>query len=103
MPSPEAAVELLALGYHVVGADASTAMLDRAKIESKADGGKYDEVWMERNAVSGFGSGSRTARGEQPHEVLEFHDGFRVLTVLDRTWLVQADENACCGLMPWSI
>ncbi len=81
----------------------STAMLDRAKIESKADGGKYDEVWMERNAVSGFGSGSRTARGEQPHEVLEFHDGFRVLTVLDRTWLVQADENACCGLIPIAI
>jgi hypothetical protein len=44
---------------------------------------KYDEVWQERMEASG--SRRDYARGEQIHELHEWHDGERVLTVLDRT------------------
>lgn len=66
---------------------------------------KYDEVWRDRMEVSGFSSafvGTKT-RGDAPHELLEFHDGERVWTVLDRRVLVQEAENPCCGYMPFQI
>lgn len=68
------------------------------------DSKRYDEVWRDRMEVSGFSSAFRqNQRGDQPHELLEFHDGERVLTVLDRQVLVQDAENPCCGSMPFQI
>jgi hypothetical protein len=45
----------------------------------------------------------RTRRGEQIHEVWEWHDGERVLTVLDRQVLVQDAENPCVGTIPFHV
>lgn len=64
---------------------------------------RYDEVWQQRMQVSGLGSYTNYSEAEPPHELLEFHDGERVLTVLDRQVLVQNQENPCCGQMPFQI
>lgn len=67
-------------------------------------GQRYDEIWKDRMEVSGFRSWSTFGeRGEQPHELIEWHDGERVLTILDRQVLVQDAENPCCGMMPFQI
>lgn len=83
----------------------SAAKLNAEEISSLGgDHKRYDEVWRDRMEVSGFSSAFRqNARGEQPHELLEFHDGERVLTILDRQVLVQDAENPCCGRMPFQI
>ena len=60
----------------------------------------YDEIWQQRMEASGFPSWS--ARENQPHEVLEFHDGVNVVTVLDRSVVVQSGENPCVGLYPFA-
>ena len=67
------------------------------------NGQRYDDIWRERMEVSGFHNYSHTVRGEQPHELIEMHDGERVLTVLDRQILVQDAENPACGEMPFQI
>lgn len=67
------------------------------EVARNADGVKYDEVWQERLAASGFTTATQVARGDAPHEVLEWHDGERVMHVIDRKWLMQEDENACLG------
>lgn len=71
-----------------------------------ADGGKFDEVFKDRMTTAGFpawASDSNLRGGNRPHEILEFHDGERVLTILDRAVLVQDAENPCCGMMPFQI
>jgi hypothetical protein len=67
-------------------------------LRAMGNGQKYDEVWQERMDASGLGS---QRRGEQPHEVWEWHDGERVITVLDRQVLVQDAESPCCGMLPF--
>lgn len=71
--------------------------LEVAELEGMGSGKKYDEVWDKRMQASGLG-GYNTDRATLPHEVLEFHDGQRVLSVLDRQATVQEGENPCLGV-----
>jgi hypothetical protein len=64
---------------------------------------KYDEIWQERMEAGGFQSAHNYVRGEHIHEVWEWHDGDRVLTVLDRQVLVQDAENPMVGQLPFQI
>jgi hypothetical protein len=64
---------------------------------------KYDEVWQNRMEASGFTQANITDRGEQIHEVWEWHDGEQFHTVLDRSLYVLGDENPCCGEKPFVI
>lgn len=72
--------------------------LDGASIEdikALADNRYYGEVWRQRRAIAdrGFsGVGARFAK-EDIHEVLEFHDGDRIVTVLDRCVVVASALN----------
>ncbi len=81
----------------------SAGLLDEDAVRGMGGGQKYDETWQDRLEASGFGSFNHSMRGEQPHEVLEFHDGHRVLTVLDRQVLVQDEESPLVGLMPFQV
>jgi hypothetical protein len=63
---------------------------------------RYDEIWTRRMEASGFHTKSATEHGEQIHEVIEWHDGQTVFTVLDRQILVKVCENPC-GEMPFQI
>lgn len=63
-----------------------------------ADGKKYDEVWNERKTagdpVGGTGVTPVGARGKiAVHEVLEFHDGEQIVTILDRQVAVASGPN----------
>lgn len=81
----------------------SAKTLDAEKVHSLSPRGndKYSEIWQQRMAESGFTSFQASrAQGERPHEILEFHDGESVLTLLDRQVLVQSGENPC-GDMPF--
>jgi hypothetical protein len=71
------------------------------RLRSMGGGQKYDEIWNERMTARGFGAANYNRRGDQLHEVWEWHDGNRVLTVLDRQVLVQAGENPCVGHLPF--
>lgn len=62
----------------------------------------YTEVWQQRMLMSGFAGVDFNHHGEHPHEVLEYHDGERVFTVLDRRVLVQDGENPS-GTFPFAI
>jgi hypothetical protein len=83
----------------------SAKVLKPDDIRGMGGGGqRYDEIWKDRMEVSGFRSWATFGeRGEQPHELIEWHDGERVLTILDRQVLVQDAENPCCGMMPFQI
>jgi len=83
----------------------SAGQLDEDRVSKLNSGGgqRYDEIWSDRMLASGFGSFNSLARGQQPHELLEFHDGDRVLSVLDRQVLVQDAENPCAPCMPFCI
>ena len=66
---------------------------------------KYGETWEARMEASGFSSfqTKNLERGEQIHELWEWHDGERVHCVLDRQWLVKSGESPCVGTYPFSI
>lgn len=73
-------------------------------VRAMGNGQKYNDVWQARMEASGFTSaqyGAAGTRGEQIHEVWEFHDGESVLTVLDRQVLVVNGENPCVGEKPF--
>lgn len=80
----------------------SAGSLDNELLNGMGQGQKYDEVWAERLEASGLHA-IGVGQGKQPHELIEMHDGQRVLTVLDREVLVQDGENQCCGMMPFQI
>jgi len=84
---------------------ASAQLLTEDKVRSMGGSGqKYDEIWRDRMIASGFSNYTMTARGEQLHEVLEFHDGRQqVASVLDRQVLVQQAESACAGLSAFQV
>jgi hypothetical protein len=77
--------------------------LDEDKLRSIGNGQKYDEVWQDRMNASGLPSFASTPRGEQIHEVWEYHDGREVLTVLDRCALVQSAESPSVGMLPFHV
>ena len=80
----------------------SAKLLDEDAIRKMGGGERYDEVWSDRMEVSGFRSWTKLP-GEQVHEILEWHDGERVVSVLDRQVLVQEAENPACGYMPFQL
>lgn len=82
-----------------VGAQNLTEDLIRALPGSNA---RYDELWQARMRESGFNSTSFSERGEQIHELIEYHNGEHVYSILDRTLLVNSGENPC-GEMPYQI
>lgn len=63
---------------------------------------RYTKTWNARMRASGFNVGNFSAQGEHIHEVVEYHDGTNVYTVLDRKVLVRVTENPC-GAMPFQI
>ena len=77
--------------------------LDEDKLRSIGNGQKYDEVWQDRMEASGLPTFAATPRGEQIHEVWEYHDGREVLTVLDRCALVQSAESPSVGMIPFHV
>jgi hypothetical protein len=81
----------------------SAKVMTEDDVRSRGNGQKYDEVWQERMEASGFSSFQTSTRGEQIHEVWEWHDGHRVRTVLDREILVQEAENPCVGHIPFQV
>lgn len=72
--------------------------LDGASIEdikALANSRYYNETWRQRRAIGDrglSGYGSRLGK-EDIHEVLEFHDGDRIVTVLDRCIVVASAPN----------
>lgn len=77
--------------------------LDEEKLRSVGNGQKYDEIWQDRLTASGLPTFAGTPRGEQIHEVWEYHDGREVLTVLDRCMLVQSNESPSVGMLPFHV
>lgn len=69
--------------------------LTGAGLDELADSSKYDQIVGEREAaVAQPARESRASHGKQPiHEVLEFHDGEQVITVLDRKVIVASGPN----------
>lgn len=63
---------------------------------------RYDELWQARMRESGFNAAAFSQRGEQIHEIIEYHDGANVYSILDRQLLVAHGENPC-GEMPYQI
>jgi hypothetical protein len=78
-------------------------LLDEDAIRRMSTSGqKYDEIWQDRMEASGLGSfASQPGRGEQVHELLEWHNGDEVYSVLDRQAAVQQAENQCVGSLPF--
>jgi hypothetical protein len=65
---------------------------------------KYDTVWSERLRIMGLGHRDPSRRGQQMHEVLEYHDGDTVITVLDQTLIVNVAQNPTWhGNLPFAI
>jgi hypothetical protein len=73
--------------------------LDTTGIDALAEGKKYDEVMERRRRaeeqVTGSNDTSTTTKGKRAaiHEVLEYHDGDRVVTILDRQVVVASGVN----------
>lgn len=65
--------------------------------DSKA---RYDEAWRARLEASGFHTSGTDE--DRPHELLEWHDGEKVCTILDRQILVQTGESVA-GEKPFQI
>lgn len=83
--------------------DSAKKLDSEEKIRSLgADQRRYGEVWAGRMQATGFDAFNLNRQGEHPHELLEWHDGERVWSVLDRQVLVQDGENPC-GDMPFQI
>lgn len=85
---------------------ASAQSLNAEDIEGMGSNEEYSDVWqqrMEASSMGNFGREGLALAGEHIHELIEFHDGERVLTVLDREVLVQDAENPCCGMFPFQI
>jgi hypothetical protein len=68
-----------------------------ANLDGLVDARKYDEIWADRLRAGGRAPSDSvgvTGSGRVPlHEVLEFHDGDQVITVLDRKIVVQSGSN----------
>jgi hypothetical protein len=79
----------------------SAKLLTEDKLRAMGNGQKWDEIWHERMAASGFSTYNQ-ARGEQLHEVWEAHDGNgEIITLLDRQVAVQQGVSQCVGMLPF--
>jgi hypothetical protein len=72
--------------------------LDGASIEEiqqLANSRAYGEVWRQRRTIGdrGYAGRGSSIGKEDIHEVLEFHDGDRIVTVLDRCLVVASGPN----------
>jgi hypothetical protein len=63
---------------------------------------RYDELWQARMRESGFTTQAFSQRGEQIHELIEYHNGDQVFAILDRQLLVNVADNPC-GEMPYQV
>lgn len=74
-----------------------------ADIEQLRSTDKYDDLWKGRKQALGQDSAA-PPEGRDIHEILEFHDGDRVITVLDRALVVSDIENPYWhGEIPFSV
>ena len=81
---------------------AAAKALEDKDIEGMAGGQKYDEAFEGRMRAAGHTDFK--SRGNQLHEVWEFHDGERMITVLDRQIPVLAAGNpAWHGEIPFAV
>lgn len=62
----------------------------------------YEKNWRARMEESGFNPASFNKRGEHIHEIIEYHDGQNVYSILDRQVLVASGESPCAQ-MPFQI
>lgn len=81
----------------------SAQQLTEEDVRKLGGGQHYNDIWNERMAASGFPSFREAPAGEHVHEVWEWHDGEQVLTVLDRTVLVQQAESPAVGEIPFMV
>lgn len=72
---------------------------------SSAHNVDYDSLWAKRMEAMGFSPQQMDGtRGEQLHEVLEFHDGDRVIVMVDRQFVANVGVNPFWhGQIPFSI
>lgn len=83
------------------GAWNNPAGLDAEEIDGMGPSSKYGEIHGQRMDAAGMGEWD--ARGNQLHEMWEFHDGRRVITILDREVPVQMGPNpAWHGELPFA-
>lgn len=81
----------------------SAAGLDEEGVKGLTGGDKeYEEVMRHRLAMSGFHATAFRNRDEKIHELIEYHSGDQVISVLDRQVLVETGENPCRG-MPFQV
>lgn len=83
----------------------SAQKLDEDTLRGMGGRQRYDEIWIDRMMASGFSQMQAGAdiRGEQLHEYWEWHDGERVIGVLDGQVCVMMGENPCVGELPFHI
>lgn len=68
--------------------------------EGSSGNNRYTEAFSQRLTIAGYPN--FTAR--DTHEVWEYHDGSKVVTVLDRQWVVQQGDNpAWHGELPFQV
>lgn len=68
--------------------------------EGGSGNGKYTDTFQQRLTTAGYPN----TKVRDTHEVWEYHDGARVITVLDRKWIVQQGENpAWHGELPFQV
>lgn len=93
-------MERLQSGFWNTG---SAATLTEDDVRSLASPMRWDEARLERLTTAGFtrAQAQGDIRGDHIHEVIEFHDGHLVHTMLDRQVLVQVGENPCVGHKPY--
>lgn len=76
------------------------------EIKYLSNGEKFSEVWNQRRTINDTGvqGGGSTIGKEDIHEVLEYHDGDRVVTILDRAILVASGPNPSWhGELPFQV
>lgn len=61
---------------------------------------RYDDAFSTRNTIAGYPN----LKAPEAHEVWEYHDGSKVVTVLDRQFIVQQGDNpAWHGELPFQV
>jgi hypothetical protein len=75
--------------------------LNEEDVRGMTSGAQYTDVWADRMRASGHSDFDR--RGQQIHEVWEFHDGDKIMVVLDRQFLVLVGENPTLGHKPFQV
>lgn len=82
--------------WNTVGAKLLTSDL----LEGMGSSQKYTEIWQARMQAAGLPSFDATGR-HRLHEVWEWHDGHRVITILDRQLTVVEEISPAAGMLPY--